>query len=52
MDHKKTDYGNWVPLALMKRLAAIAGVMVVIGCGLSIILGSHTRKPDTSVQFS
>ena len=23
--------------------------MVVIGCGLSIILGSHTRNPDTSV---
>lgn len=25
MDQKKTDYGNWVPLALMKRLAAKIG---------------------------
>ena len=28
MDQKKTDYGNWVPLALMKRLAAIAGALL------------------------
>ena len=27
-------------------------VIVTIGLGLSIILGSATRKPDTSVQFS
>ena len=27
-------------------------ITTLIGCGLSIILGSATRQPETSVQFS
>ena len=41
MDHKKTDYGNWVPLALMKRLAAIAGALLA-GEVLLIVLDGPT----------
>ena len=41
MDQKKTDYGNWVPLALMKRLAAIAGALLA-GEVLLIVLDGPT----------
>lgn len=41
MDHKKTDYGNWVPLALMKRLAAIAGALLA-GEVLLVVLDGPT----------
>lgn len=41
MDQKKTDYGNWVPLALMKRLAAIAGALLAGEVLLIVLDGPH-----------